>query len=357
MRFFRNVLLVIVISLAILALSEISLRLFFPQDPVITYEDESLGLSDSALGHINRPGSVTTVKTPEFFVEYRISDEGFRDQKNHTKPKAPDTARILLLGDSFTFGDGVQYEEIWPVLFEKKLSEKGFEIEVIKAGVPAYDTTKEVLLLERLFPLYEPDIVVLVFLPNDLFTNTPVSLEKSTAEDKTVRKNDEKSSSFNLLTLYKRLLISHDWVYSKLYKMTARSQYFNSTPTKTFRDQLVITKDLLLRALRYCEKRDAELIVLSIPQQFQVLYKANGYNFENTDVEIIDNELGTFAKEKGIIWISVLDILADFSIKEDTDLYYRLDGHLNSKGNRVVSDYFTKEFIEIFDGRLSNLGR
>ncbi len=245
-----------------------------------------------------------------------------------------------------------------PFYLKKKLVEKRLEAEVIKAGVPAYDTTKEVLMLEKLFPQYEPDIVVLVFLPNDLFTNTPIiSNENINIEDKSVRKKDEKSSSLNLLTLYKRILISSDWVYSKLYTMTGRSQYFSSTPTKTFKDQLSITKDLLLRALRYSKSRDAELIVLSIPQQFQVLYKANGYSLENSDVEIIDNELVAFAKENGFTWISVLDVLADYSNNEDTDLYYRLDGHLNSEGNRVVSEYFTEMFIEILGKRANNPGR
>ncbi len=120
MSFFKKVLIVTASTILILALFEITLRTFFPQEPIITYENESLGLSDSVLGHSNRPGSFPTVKTPEFFVEYRISSEGFRDQKNHTKSKAPGVTRILLLGDSFTFGDGSQYEEIWPVLFEKK---------------------------------------------------------------------------------------------------------------------------------------------------------------------------------------------------------------------------------------------
>ncbi len=357
MSFFKKVLIVTAATILILALFEITLSTFFPQEPIITYKNESLGLSDSVLGHSNRPGSLTTVKTPEFFVEYGISDEGFRDRENHTKPKTPGVTRILLLGDSFTFGDGVQYEEIWPVIFEEKLADNGFEAEVIKAGIPAYDTTKEVLLLERLFPKYEPDIVVLVFLPNDLFTNTPISEGSVRTNDKTVRTKNEKSSTFNLLTLYKRILISSDWVYSKLYSITGRSEYFRSKPTSIFNDQLAITKDLLLRAAKYCEKRDAELMVLSIPQQFQVLYKANSYQFENTDVDIIDDELGAFAKENGFTWISVLDVLADYSNKENTDLYYRLDGHLNSIGNNVVGEYFTGEFVETLSDRLESSGR
>ena len=213
------------------------------------------------------------------------------------------------------------------------------------------------LLLERLFPVYEPDIVVLVFLPNDLFTNTALSTEteavseNTATEDKTVRKNNEKNSSLNMLTLYKRLLISNDWLYTKLYMMTPRSEYFREEQTDTFSNKMEITKELLLRAAEYCKSRGAELIVLSIPQQFQVLYKANNYNFENTDVLMIDRELSTFAQENDFTWITLLGQLAEYTKVENTDLYYRLDGHLNARGNRVVGEYFSNHFIETINNK------
>jgi hypothetical protein len=57
---------------------------------------------------------------------------------------------------------------------ERTLQAAGYHADIVKAGVPAYDTRAEVLFLERLYPDYNPDIVALVFLPNDLFTNYPV---------------------------------------------------------------------------------------------------------------------------------------------------------------------------------------
>ena len=127
MRFLKKALIVTVSTIALLVIFEIFLRSFFPQDTVIESESGTLGKVDSALGHSNRPGSVTTFRTPEFIVKYSISTEGFRDEKNHRVAKPEGVSRILLLGDSFTFGVGSEYEDIWPVIFENELNKKGFE--------------------------------------------------------------------------------------------------------------------------------------------------------------------------------------------------------------------------------------
>jgi len=214
-----------------------------------------------------------------------------------------------------------------------------------------------VLILKRIFPLYKPDVVVIVFLPNDLFTNTPISEEYELKGDSAVHKRGEKDSNSHLLTLYKRALISFDWIYAKLYLMTGRGAYFSSPSTQTFEDKMNLTKELLERAARYSESRGAEFLVISIPQQFQVLYKENGYKFDNTDVDLIDEEFQKFAEEKGFTWITLLDVLAEYKRNEGTELYYRLDGHLNKDGNNVVGDYITSAFIERFGGIMNLSGR
>jgi len=104
MKFFKKILIVITVTAALLVLFELTLRAFFPQDTKVIYVSGSLGQTDSITGHINRPNSHTKVTTPEFSVEYMISEEGFRDEKNHSRPSGPESTRILLLGDSFTFG-------------------------------------------------------------------------------------------------------------------------------------------------------------------------------------------------------------------------------------------------------------
>ena len=55
-------------------------------------------------------------------VPVRINHLGFRDTREYALAKAPNTFRILVLGDSVTFGHGSVFEHTWPYLFEQRLN-------------------------------------------------------------------------------------------------------------------------------------------------------------------------------------------------------------------------------------------
>lgn len=352
LRLLRNLLLLLAITILLLILLEGTVRFVSPQDTKITFVDnQSIGLEDSSLGHVLRPGSGSIERTPEFTVEYKINEEGMRDEFLHSNPKTPAVTRILLLGDSFTYGEANPYDEIWPVIFEQNVLEKGYDIDVIKAGVPGYDTRQELLYLKRLFPLYQPDIVVFVLLPNDIFTNTSLEERVPSSNDWTVRATADKESRLHSLTLFKRILLANDYLYTMLYYISPRSQYFSINDK--LNKQIKITIDLLLEAANYCKERNAEFIVLSIPQQFQVLAKSNGYRFDNIVVDLIDKIFLEYSRDKGFLWIPTLTTLSDEYKKTGNDQFFRLDGHLNKNGNLLIGNYFSDEFIEILNNRLS----
>lgn len=48
-------------------------------------------------------------------------------------PKGP--ARIVCLGDSLTAGYGLEPQEAWPVLVQERLTQKGYDYEIVNAGV------------------------------------------------------------------------------------------------------------------------------------------------------------------------------------------------------------------------------
>ena len=50
-------------------------------------------------------------------------------------PPAPTTPRIVALGDSLTAGLGVARESAYPALLQKKLTDHGYAVEVVNAGV------------------------------------------------------------------------------------------------------------------------------------------------------------------------------------------------------------------------------
>lgn len=138
-----------------------SLRL---QEPRIYVEEPNHELTghrylyDETLGWKNIPDwSATT-----FNRTLTINSKGLRDRE-YDLAKPEGVFRILVLGDSFTWGYGVSDEEIFTERLESKLVEDGAKVEILNAGVSGWGTDQQLLFLEREGFKYEPDLVVLAF--------------------------------------------------------------------------------------------------------------------------------------------------------------------------------------------------
>lgn len=85
--------------------------------------------------------------------------------------------RILVVGDSFIWGDGyLNANDIWWRQLERELQHRGyFRVEVIGIGVPGASTQDELRWLRdlRVLENLDPDIVVLGYITNDPDTRGP----------------------------------------------------------------------------------------------------------------------------------------------------------------------------------------
>ncbi|MBU6283437.1 hypothetical protein KGQ64_14460 [bacterium] len=118
-------------------------------------------LIDPRLLWVFRPGAAGTWESDEFRERTTINSIGMRDRE--VGPKRPGEFRILAIGDSFTYGHGVQLEESWPKVLEARLAEgarDGRTVSVLNAGQPGYgiDQVFESFRLRRLD--LAPDLVV-----------------------------------------------------------------------------------------------------------------------------------------------------------------------------------------------------
>ena len=86
-------------------------------------------------------------------------------------PRQGGRPRVLALGDSLVYGQGVAEEDTLPAALQAALRRgdpAGREWEVVNGGHRAYDTGQELALLEELGPVLRPDVVVLFWYWNDL---------------------------------------------------------------------------------------------------------------------------------------------------------------------------------------------
>ncbi|RJS80996.1 SGNH/GDSL hydrolase family protein, partial [Methanophagales archaeon] len=96
-------------------------------------------------------------------ITYKINSKGLRDEEySYTKPE--NITRILLLGDSFTFGCEVNQEDTIDANMERMLN----GCQVLNFGNMWYGTIQEFLLLREEGVKYDPDVVfTLLFTNND----------------------------------------------------------------------------------------------------------------------------------------------------------------------------------------------
>jgi lysophospholipase L1-like esterase len=105
-------------------------------------------------------------------ISYATNNDGLREDHDYALEKAPGVRRVILLGDSFVFGWGLHLEHTMGRQTASLLD--GTKWEVLNLGVPAYNTANEVSFLEERGLKYHPDVVVLMYHPNDagIATNT-----------------------------------------------------------------------------------------------------------------------------------------------------------------------------------------
>jgi hypothetical protein len=170
----RRKVLLVCVSLAIgLVCSEIIVRVFYPD------------LADTRfLMLMQQIGSIADIKKPspdpvlgfELKRNLNITTHGARiitDAQGHRVPKdmtsvPKDAMRIAVLGDSSSFGWGVDYECSYPYLYRQEMARlTQAPIDMANFSVPAYDSRQEARTFQTKVLPYKPDLLILHHDDND----------------------------------------------------------------------------------------------------------------------------------------------------------------------------------------------
>jgi len=126
---------------------------------------------DPGVGVVLRPGVDRALTIPwlERVVRVRTTGHGrpvgFRDDGFQGGP------RVAILGDSYTFGYGVDQGESFPEQLERRLRARGIAIDVINGGVPGFGAREQRRMLEKHVLPLKPALVLVAVYGNDLGDN------------------------------------------------------------------------------------------------------------------------------------------------------------------------------------------
>ena len=101
-------------------------------------------------------------------VEHSVNSQGYRGP-SHPFEKPPGTLRILLVGDSYTFGAGLPEDDTISAQLEDLLGTSSSRpVEVLNFGIPGMNLEETLEQYERFASQWEHDVVLYLLFANDL---------------------------------------------------------------------------------------------------------------------------------------------------------------------------------------------
>jgi len=322
---------------------------FLNVEPKISLK--GLYTSDPIVGYVNTPNFSVTNQNWFRPYEITINSHGLRGSEFAIEQK--NGLRILILGDSMTFGVYVNDNETFCHLLEKEALGKGVTFEVLNGGVDGYWPRNELLWFGSRGISFGPDIVILV-----LYIGNDVKGEFRKVDDIVVRNgllyhrnhqvNDEEAASTTALYnwLHTRRIyqfICHKyWTIKKMLDQKKRKETFifselfekKGFPTET--DAYGRLLRTIQELANICRGRGIRFVMVLVPTLEQVYFdELNICERDKYDMKRPNRKIIQMARSEGI---PILDLLEtnDFQLKKD--LYLPLERiHLSLQGHEVVA--------------------
>ena len=324
-----------------IAAAEWAVRTFAPQST----EPHARGLfeKDSQLQFVPRPNVSGVHASPEYRVEITINSLGLRNVE--LRPGENSGRRILVLGDSFTFGWGVQDAEAFPAQVQDLLRKAGFpDIDVINAGVTGYGTVQEAGWFERIQPHVQADAVLLAFfVGNDFYDNLQLSgyeIVDGYLVDRPFGAAPRLTERLGIPPYVRVLVRTRSHLYNLLMngwdavllrfglqETTATYEIYESRTTETARRAFDITENALRKLHSLCQRWQVPFGIVIIPDGPAIdhLKQVPGY-----DLAKPGNRIRDVSASQGI---PVLDLTPIF--RAQPQLYFPMDAHWTPEGHRL----------------------
>lgn len=262
--------------------------------------------SNPSIGHIHIPG----VRGRLMDVDVQINQDGLRD-KEYSRLRSPDTRRLVFLGDSLTFGWGVEESLMFANLLEQELNTES-ATEVINFGTGNYNTVQQTHLFLEKGLAYKPDTVVIFYFINDAELLPKKSLWSF-------------MGNFRIATFY----------WSRMKQVYARFR-----PGKTFRqfyadlyreDQVgwTMTKEAIELLARVCRENNITLRAVILPEFHDLV----DYPFTEQHKLVLD----VFRKNG----VEVLDLAPKMVDQKDPYSLWvaKDDAHPNALAHRIIAGH------------------
>ncbi|MEO2023004.1 MAG: GDSL-type esterase/lipase family protein [Pirellulaceae bacterium] len=313
-------------------------------------------------------------------VFVQTNEDGLRSQYDREQFRQSDI-RIACLGDSFTFGYGVQGEDSYPARLQHQLRGRlGQEsVAVLNAGVTSYSPLLEDRLLRRVVRHYEPQVVLLMIDCTDIGDDYQYAgeLMRPGARDGDFAPRETASQGTDLGAVWR---LTERWRDTEALKVPIRllGRFGNRQPPPVydyysfeapvgnvsernrffiFRHPLADTRSYFDRSWSYiervaatCEELDARLVVVISPRFHHWNRQECPNNWEESEY-LRDGpyqyEFFRFFKEQASTApFDVRSLLPEFQACEQFPLVFDSDPHWNRAGHQFVAQTLSNLLVD-----------
>ena len=283
---------------------------------------------------------VRDLQKPALPFTVTIDSLGFRGAE-FTRTKPANQLRVVMLGDSYVYGDFVDDEQTLPVQLEQRLRKACGDVLVINGGVGGTTIIDQAPMLQRMLPL-SPDAVVLVYVVDD-FAN--LANEKSSWD--LLAENRVKKSRFPLSVLYPVLRNTALWNLALKFRATRINQETATNLKQAF------TEDRSATSSRLRDRYGVALIAMrdtlkahGIPFVFTMYPASKELPASSENLKWIEQ----FAASQGIPEVNFRDALRASSLP-DTALYQLPeDGHPDARGYAIAAEPLAQRLLASMSG-------
>jgi GDSL-like lipase/acylhydrolase family protein len=357
---------------------EVAVRLIEPREVLREYFQRP----DPVLHHKFIPGGHGFHKAPEFSAAYAINSLGLRDREM-PRAKPAGTRRILMLGDSFTEGNGVDASDTFSSQLQAMLDQAGLgkRWQVINAGVGSYSPLLEYLYLKNGGLDLQPDLVILNLDLSDVYDDiqyAQLAVLDASGDPVAVRADPEPAKGswvvevlVGIKDFFKKHTRTYNFVKRRIagYVEAGRHKPNFSGDVRfdkyaTMRDTAPqddhawsLTYGYLLRIRELLKARGIDFWVTVYPYGLQVSPRewAEGrqfWGFEPGKTYSARPQalVETFGRENGI---PVINMTEEFKERSRTvyPLYFAGDGHWRPAGHEVVANVLYRALLPYFEAR------
>ena len=319
---------------------ELSLRALYPPPARFLYPQEFYDF-DPEIGYRLRPGQ--TAFTHDRLVQ--VNSLGLRNDEIVART-TPGRQRVLALGDSQTFGNGLDLADTWPKQLERMLEAPGRTTwEVVNAGIPGTDTWQHEILLGRLLGNLNAHVVVLALYVNDVVPRYNPRIDEAAAQTNTWRKR--------LAYLLKRSAVL-TWIYWREFlpwfgrqsegeRSVEEAVLDGRHDPRAERGWRQVEQSLAAMKVA-CDARHVTFLIAILPRRDQVsgAHPGRAYN----------ERARAIARARGIEAIDLLEDLSAAYQVNGNALFIPWDGHNSAIANRVIATRLASTLVRL-GGRAS----